>query len=107
MNLDKFKEIFSTDWIPGAEFISEAIDNLNLPPEAKLLDIGTGYGASACLLAMHGFHVVTGQPEHHPETHEHDHGNRSATPGETGAISNWQENAATLGLTDKITYEHF
>ena len=67
MNLDKFKEIFAADWIAGADFVSAAIDNLNLPVGASVLDIGTGDGANACLPALHGYDVVTGQPEHHPQ----------------------------------------
>lgn len=107
MNLDKFKELFSADWIQGVEFVSEAIDNLNLPPTAKMLDIGTGYGASACLLALHGFDVVTGQPEHHPQWHEHEHGDKSSTSGGTEEVTSWEDNAAALGLSDKITFENF
>ena len=107
MNLDKFKEIFSAEWIQGVEFISEAIDHLNLSPEAKILDIGTGYGASACLLALHGFDIVTGQPEHHPRWHEEAHSHKSPTSRESGTTTSWQENAAALAVSDKITFEHF
>ena len=107
MNLDKFKEIFAADWIPGAEFVSAAIDNLNLSVGASVLDIGTGYGASACLLALHGYDVVTGQPEHHPQWQEHNHSGEHDDRGKHESTTGWQENAAALGLSDKITFENF
>ena len=72
INLAKYKKIFR-EFAADADFINEIINNLNLEKDSKILDIGTGMGAMSILLALNGFHVLTGEPEVKPEKDGEDH----------------------------------
>ena len=39
-----------------------ALQELGLPPDAAILDVGTGNGNFAIYLALQGFQVLTGEP---------------------------------------------
>jgi ubiquinone/menaquinone biosynthesis C-methylase UbiE len=88
LSLEKLKEIYlSNRYTIDATFIYETIKKLHLDVDSKILDIGTGYGTMACILAIIGFNVLTGQPkelEHPP----------------------WEEYAKAVGVDDKIEYQH-
>ena len=47
----------------NADLIDGVIKELNLPSDAKILDIGTGHGVMSIILALNGFKVITGEPE--------------------------------------------
>ncbi len=103
------------DFTKDADFINATINNLNLDKNSKILDIGTGLGAMAILLALNGFDVLTGEPEIDPERdkwehNELDHGEPHCDHNEQhhgGYEFNWRESAKTVGVEHKIEYQHF
>ena len=87
MNLEKALELLGEEISRNAVFISEVIDTLNLKKDAKILDIGTGRGTMAILLALKGYHVITGEPE-----------------GDDWA--DWRSSAKKVGVEDLITFKY-
>jgi len=45
------------------DFINSIVKDLELNKDAKILDIGTGKGRMAIILALNGYKVLTGEPE--------------------------------------------
>ena len=70
------------------DFISSVIKNLNLDPNSIILDIGTGRGKMAIILALLGFNVITGEPEGHN-------------------WADWQNNALKVKVLDRIKFRNF
>ncbi len=87
MNLDKALEILGEEISRNAAFIGEVIETLNLKKNAKILDIGTGRGTMAILLALKGYHVITGEPE-----------------GDDWA--DWRTSARKVGVEDLIKFRY-
>jgi 2-polyprenyl-3-methyl-5-hydroxy-6-metoxy-1,4-benzoquinol methylase len=81
---------------PGYEAIAKdgalALELLGLTPDAAVLDVGTGGGNFAIFLANRGFDVLTGEP---------------ATDKTLYARQPWQENAARVGVADRIRFQPF
>jgi ubiquinone/menaquinone biosynthesis C-methylase UbiE len=69
-----------------AAYISSIIQSLELPKDAKILDIGTGWGVMAVILAAHGFSVITGEPNE-------------------WAGDQWKSFANQVGVIDRIAYQ--
>ena len=65
---------------------------LGLPPDAAILDVGTGGGNFAIFLALQGFQVLTGEPE---------------TDTSRYAGQAWAEKADKMGVRDRIRFEAF
>ena len=63
MNIEHFKEILGERFSRDADFLSSFVTQLNLPKDSKILDVGTGWGTMAIILALHGFKIITGEPE--------------------------------------------
>ena len=112
MSLEKYKQIIDADFIKDIDFIDKKIKDLNLNKQSKILDIGTGIGAMSILLAINGYHVLTGEPDedsemnkdhHHGEQHEH----HSHDEHFHGSWSDWRESAKAVGVEDRIDYQHF
>ncbi len=110
MKLDAVKELFPKEFTLEIDFLNETIKNLNLPPETKVLDIGTGYGIMAILLALNDLDVLTGQPEVDPEWDqlkedfkEYPHHNE---PHHHVAGSDWRKSAKKAGVDHKIKFQH-
>lgn len=57
------KKLLDEKFSYNADFISEVIESLNMDKNARILDIGTGQGFMAINLALHGYQVITGEPE--------------------------------------------
>jgi len=63
MNITEAKEILGEKFSFAADFTNEVIQKLALPKEAKILDVGTGPGNMAIVLALNGHNVLTGEPK--------------------------------------------
>jgi ubiquinone/menaquinone biosynthesis C-methylase UbiE len=107
MNLDKYKEIFR-EFAEDAELMEKNIKSLNLDKESKILDIGTGMGAMATLLALNNFYVLTGEPELDLESHNHgEKFHQHHEEHDDGAWNSWKESAKILGVENLIKFQHF
>ncbi len=69
-----------------------ALEELGLPKDAAILDVGTGEGKFAAYLALQGFDVLTGEPS-------------SDTTHYAG--QDWALNAEKVGVREKIRFEAF
>jgi ubiquinone/menaquinone biosynthesis C-methylase UbiE len=110
MNLEKYKQVIPQDFSKEAELIDKTIKDLKIGKKAKILDVGTGFGSMAILLALNGFNVLTGQPEHDPEWEKHhnrscDHKHETDYNHYFQNVKSWEENAKTLGVRDKIEFQ--
>ncbi len=63
MNLTEAKKLLDEHFNLNADFLAKLVEDLHLDLSAKLLDVGTGNGTMAIILAMNGFRVITGEPE--------------------------------------------
>ena len=86
LSLEKLKEVIPERLSIDAEFVDARIKKLNLDKDAKILEIGTGFGTMTIILAINGFNVLTGEPEY---TCHHD----------------WRKAAKAIGVEHKITYQ--
>ena len=100
MNFEEAKKILDKtigeEFAFYADFVNESIKKLNLNKDSKILDLGTGWGVVAIILALNGFDVLTGEPEEEAEGEHH---------GEF--CSDWRESAKAVGVGNKIEYQHF
>src|SRR5215472_19016747 len=69
-----------------------SLKELGLPPDAAILDVGTGNGNFAIYLASQGFQVLTGEP---------------STDRSHYAGRDWALNAKKAGVLDKIRFQAF
>lgn len=69
-----------------------ALEELNLPPDAAILDVGTGSGNFAIFLASQGYRVLTGEP---------------ATDTSQYSGRDWAPSAEKVGVRDRIRFQHF
>ena len=72
----------------NADLIDGVIEELNLPSDAKILDIGTGHGVMSIILALNGFKVITGEPEG-------DH------------FADWKSRVEKVNVEDLISFQPF
>jgi ubiquinone/menaquinone biosynthesis C-methylase UbiE len=63
MKLEHAKDIMGDEFSRDANFLSSLLDKLDIPKDAKILDVGTGRGYMAIILALQGYKVTTGEPE--------------------------------------------
>lgn len=86
MNLHQVKESLGERFSRDADFLDSLVKKLNLPKNSKVLDVGTGWGIMAIILALHGFKVITGEPE--------------------GTYwADWKSSAKKAGVKDMITFK--
>jgi ubiquinone/menaquinone biosynthesis C-methylase UbiE len=88
MDFSKAKGILGEDFSRDADFLSSVVSKLKLVKNSKVLDVGTGRGQMAVLLALHGYQVITGEPE-------------GANWGD------WKTPAKKVNVEDMITFKPF
>ena len=81
-------ELLGEKFSENIDFIGGVIKNLNLDPNSIILDIGTGRGKMAIILALSGFTVITGEPKGHN-------------------WADWQNSARKINVLDKIQFRNF
>ena len=88
IGLEKAKNILGEKFSFGADFLYQTVEELKLKKSEKILDIGTGFGIMSIILALHGYNVITGEPEGHN-------------------WANWNESAKKVSVEDLITFKFF
>ncbi len=88
MSLEKIKETLGEKFSRDTDFLDSVINNLNLDKKSKILDVGTGWGLMAITLALHGYNVITGEPEN-------------------AKWADWKTRAKLVNAEDKITFKPF
>jgi len=63
MKLEKLKENLEERFGRDADFLNLLVEKLDLPEDSRVLDVGTGRGIMAIILALNGYKVITGEPE--------------------------------------------
>ena len=92
MDIEKAKEILGKEFNLTADFTNEVIQDLRLPREARILDVGTGLGNMAITLALNGYSVLTGEPE---------------TDDSAYAKQDWLGNAEKVNVNHLIEFKNF
>ncbi|MFW9818677.1 MAG: class I SAM-dependent methyltransferase [Candidatus Thorarchaeota archaeon] len=88
MSLEKIKETLGEKFSRDSDFLESIIEGLNLDKNSKILDVGTGWGFMAITLALHGYNVITGEPEN-------------------ANWADWKSRAKLANVEDKITFKPF
>ncbi len=88
MSLEKIKETLGEKFSRDADFLDSVITGLNLDKKSKILDVGTGWGFMAITLALHGYNVITGEPEN-------------------AKWADWKSRAKSVNVEEKITFKPF
>lgn len=92
MDIKEAKEILGHEISFMFDFINPVVQKLNLNKNAKILDVGTGQGRMAIILALNNYKVITGEPE----------GDNTEY-----AKRDWLNNARKVKVDHLITYIHF
>ncbi|UCC19939.1 MAG: class I SAM-dependent methyltransferase [Promethearchaeota archaeon] len=87
-NLEEIKESLGEKFSRDADFLNSIINDLKLPKNSQILDVGTGWGFMAIALALHDYKVITGEPEN-------------------AKWADWRSRAKIANVDDKITFKPF
>lgn len=92
MDKEKLGEALGKEFAFIYNEITPVIQDLKLNKKAKVLDIGTGMGRMAIVLALNNYKVITGEPEEDKSKY---------------AKQNWLESAKKVKVEHLITYTPF
>ncbi len=92
MDIKEAKEILGSQFSFMFDFINPVVQKLNLDKNAKILDVGTGQGRMAIILALNNYNVITGEPEEDNTEY---------------AKQDWLANAKKVNVDHLITFVHF
>jgi 16S rRNA A1518/A1519 N6-dimethyltransferase RsmA/KsgA/DIM1 with predicted DNA glycosylase/AP lyase activity len=92
MNIEKAKKVLGKEFGFSDDFANAVIEELRLPKNARILDIGKGLGNMAIVLALNGYRVLTGEPEADDSVY---------------AKQDWLANARKAGVDHLIEFQSF
>jgi ubiquinone/menaquinone biosynthesis C-methylase UbiE len=92
MDITRAMEILGQRFSFSAVDTDKVIQALKLPQDANILDVGTGLGNLAITLALNGYKVVTGEPEHDETIY---------------AKQDWHKNATKVKVDHLIEFQSF
>ena len=92
MEIKEVKKILGNEISFMFDFINPVVQKLNLDKNAKILDVGTGQGRMAIILALNNYKVITGEPEGDDSEY---------------AKQDWLVNAKKVNVDHLITFTHF
>jgi len=92
MDIKEAKEILGNEINFMFDFINPVVQKLNLDKNAKILDVGTGLGRMAIILALNNYKVITGEP---------------GVDNTEYAKRDWLTNAKKVNVDHLITFVHF
>ena len=92
VDMANVKEILGDHFSFTADDTKTVIDAVTLPESAAVLDVGTGVGSMAIMLALHGHRVLTGEP---------------ATDDSVYAKQDWLTGAKKVNVDHLIRFEPF
>jgi len=92
MDIKDVRDILGTEFSYVYDVINPVIQELNIDKDAKVLDIGTGRGRMAIVLALNEYKVLTGEPESDKSEY---------------AKQNWLDDAKKVKVDHLITFKYF